>query len=156
LGNTGAGGALTDSASVALTVNAVNDPPVNTIPGAQAVNEDGVLTFSAANGNAMSVFDLDVDEGTGLLQVTLTSTHGTLTLGQLTGLTFTTGDGAADATMTFTGTSAAINAALNGLKYAPTADYNGPAQVTITTNDLGNTGIGGPLSDTDSVNVTVN
>jgi hypothetical protein len=59
--------------------------------------------------------------------VTLSATHGTLTLSQLTGLTFTVGDGTADATMTFTGTMANINAALNGLTYAPTADYNGAA-----------------------------
>src|SRR5439155_17450619 len=113
-GNTGAGGALTDAASVALTVNAVDDAPVNTVPGAQSVNEDDVLTFSATNGNAITVFDLDVNEGTGLLQVTLTATNGTLTLGGLSGLSFSVGDGAGDVTMTFSGTSAAINAALNG------------------------------------------
>jgi hypothetical protein len=35
LGQTGAGGALTDSKSVAINVVAVNDPPVNTVPGTQ-------------------------------------------------------------------------------------------------------------------------
>src|SRR5204862_508907 len=96
-----------------------------------------------------------VDEGSGLLQVTLTATHGKLTLSGVTGLSFTTGDGTADATMTFTGTSANINAALQGLSFSPNHDYNGPATITITTNDQGNTGIGGALSDSDSVAITV-
>ena len=40
-------------------------------------------------------------------------------------------------------------------RYTPTADYNGPARLTITTNDLGNTGAGGALSDTDTVEINV-
>jgi len=32
----------------------------------------------------------------------------------------------------------AINTALNGLSYNPTADYNGSSTLTITTNDQGN------------------
>ena len=90
------------------------------------------------------------------LQVTLTATNGTLTLAPLTGLTFTTGDGTADATMTFTGTVADINAALDGLTFAPTANFNGAATLQITTNDQGNTGAGGALTDTDTVAITVN
>ena len=43
-----------------------------------------------------------------------------------------------------------------GMSYAPTANYNGPATLTIVTSDLGNTGAGGPLTDTDTVNITVN
>src|SRR5262245_15433424 len=58
-GNTGSGGATTDVDTVAITVNAVNDAPVNTVPGAQAMSEDGTLTFSAANGNAISIADVD-------------------------------------------------------------------------------------------------
>src|SRR5205085_11058628 len=104
------------------------------------------------SGNQISIGD--VEAGGAIVRVTLSSTHGTLTLNQLTGLTFTTGDGTADALMTFTGTMANINAALNGLTYAPVANYNGAASVQITTNDLGNTGSGGAHSDTDTVTVT--
>src|SRR5204863_4225551 len=56
----------------------------------------------------------------------------------------------------FTGTLASINAALNGLTFAPTSNYNGPATVQITTDDQGNSGAGGTLSDTDTVNITIN
>src|SRR5204863_5369292 len=49
-----------------------------------------------------------------------------------------------------------INTALAGMNFAPTANFNGAASLQIVTNDQGNTGSGGPLSDTDTVNITVN
>ena len=70
-------------------------------------------------------------------------------------LTFTVGDGTDDATMTFTGTVADINAALEGLTYTPNGGYNGVDTLTITTDDQGNTGAGGALQDVDTVNITV-
>ena len=57
--------------------------------------------------------------------------------------------------MTFSGSMAAINAALAGLSFSPDADYHGGALLTITTDDLGNTGSGGPLTDTDTVAITI-
>ena len=64
------------------------------------------------------------------------ATNGTLTLGAaLGGLTFTAGDGTADATMTFHGTLANINAALATASYAPTANYNGSATITFLVTD---------------------
>src|SRR5439155_10601426 len=77
-------------------------------------------------------------------------------LSTISGLNFSTGDGAADATMVFTGTLASINTALAGLSYKPDAAFSGDATLTITSNDLGHTGAGGAMSDTDSVNITVN
>jgi hypothetical protein len=65
------------------------------------------------------------------------------------------GDGAADATMTYRGTLTNINAALNGMTFTPAAGFSGAAVLTITSNDLGNTGSGGPLTDTDTVNIQV-
>ncbi|MFL5347092.1 MAG: Ig-like domain-containing protein [Hyalangium sp.] len=135
------------------TITFRNLPPVNTVPGAQSTREDTALLFSSAGGNALSVADSDA--GGEPVQVTLTSTHGTLTLGATTGLTFSVGDGMADASMTFTGTLDAINAALEGLRFAPDGNYNGSASLTLTTNDLGHSGAGGPLTDTDTVPITV-
>src|SRR5439155_8962050 len=112
LGNTGSGGSLSDTDAIAVTVNAVNDAPVNTVPGAQSTSEDTPLIFSVAGGNAITVADLDANEGTGLVRVTLTATNGTLTLADLTGLTFTVGDGTADVTITFTGTINDVNNAM--------------------------------------------
>src|SRR5205085_7819006 len=123
LGHSGSGGALTDSDTVAITVNAVNDAPVHSVPGPQSTNEDTSLVFSSGNGNAITVTDLDA--GTSPVQVTLAATNGTITLSQTTGLSFTAGDGAADGSMTFSGTLANINAALNGLAFAPVTNFNG-------------------------------
>jgi len=72
-GNSGAGGALSDSDVVNITVNAANDAPVNTVPPAQATNEDTALVFSAGNGNLVSI--ADVDAAAGLIEVTLTVTN---------------------------------------------------------------------------------
>ena len=38
----------------------------------------------------------------------------------------------------------------------PRPNYNGAASLQITTNDQGNSGSGGALSDSDTVNITVN
>ncbi|MCS6852422.1 MAG: cadherin-like domain-containing protein, partial [Gemmataceae bacterium] len=149
-GNTGTGGPWSDTDTVTITVNAVNDAPVNTVPGPQSTNEDTNLTFTG------TVSISDVDAGSNPVEVTLTVTNGILTLSGTTGLTFSVGDGTADATMTFTGTMADINAALNGMFFAPNANFAGTAVLTITTNDQGHSGSGGPLSDTDLVTITVN
>jgi large repetitive protein len=136
-----------------ITVNAVNDAPQNTVPGPQNVNKNGSLTFNAANSNLISI--ADIDAGTNPVRVTLTATNGRVTLSGTTGLSFTVGDGTSDTTMTFTGTITNINNALNGLVFEPTNGYDGPATLQIVTNDQGNTGSGGALSDTDTINITV-
>ncbi|MEA2840969.1 MAG: hypothetical protein QOF41_2299 [Methylobacteriaceae bacterium] len=145
---------LSNGPTSTITISAVDDGPANTVPVAQSVNEDTNLVFSSANSNAVSTSDPDNPSGTE--QVTLSVGHGALTLSQTTGLAFTTGDGTSDATMTFTGTVANVNAALNGLSYLGNSNYNGPDSLTILTSDQGNTGSGGPLSDQDSVAITVN
>ncbi len=153
-GNTGSGGPHSDSDTINITVIAVNDAPVNNVPGPQTINEDTSLVFSTAGGNRISIGD--VDAAGNPLQVTLTAANGTISLSQTTGLSFTAGDGVADAVMTFTGTLAGLNSALDGLSFLSAANFNGAAGLQITTNDQGNSGVGGPLSDSDTVNITVN
>jgi len=152
-GNTGFGGAKSDTDTIPITITAVNDAPVNTVPATQTVNEDTTLTFNAANSNLISVSD--VDAGSGNLQITLTATNGTMSLSGTSGLTFTTGTGTNNGAMVFTGTAASVNAALNGLTFAPAANFNGPASISLTTNDQGNTGSGGAQSDTDTIPITI-
>ena len=48
--------------------------------------------------------------------------------------------------MTFSGTLANINTALDGLSFLSATDYNGSASVAITSDDLGNVGTGGSLT----------
>ena len=121
------------SGDVAQLYATSNDAPINVVPGAQAINEDTNLVFSSGNGNQISITDPDADGGT--FEVTIAVTNGTLTLSGTSGLTFVTGDGTADSTMTVRGTVTNINAALNGLSYSPTADYAGGAALTISTTD---------------------
>ncbi len=150
----GSGGAKTGSDTATINISAVNDAPVNAVPSAQGTGQNTALVFSSGNGNAISI--ADVDAAASSVQVTLTATNGTLTLAGTTGLTFSTGNGTGDATMTFTGTVANINAALNGMFFDPTIGFSGAASLSITTNDLGNTGTGGALSQGNSIAITVN
>ena len=100
LGNTGAGGALSDTDTIGITINAQNDPPINSVPGTQATLPNTAEVFSTANGNLISISDAESTSA----QVTLTAVNGTLTLSTIAGLSFTSGDGTGDTTMTFTGT----------------------------------------------------
>jgi uncharacterized delta-60 repeat protein len=149
------GGATLGSPNTAtLTILDPNDAPVNSIPGAQSTNENTALVFSSANTNQISIADSDA--GADPVRVRLTATHGTLTLNGTGGLSFITGDGTGDATMSFTGTISAINTALNGLSFTPTTGFSGAASLQIVTNDQGNTGTGSAQSDTDTINITIN
>lgn len=149
----GGGGTNTFSRSFLVTVRAINDGPVNTVPGARSVPRNSRLVFSTGNFKPIKV--ADVDAGAGSVRVTLSAVKGSLTLASVAGLTFAAGDGTGDANMVFTGTLAAVNAAMNGLEFRPEPDYVGAASLTITSNDLGNTGAGGAKSDTDTVPITV-
>ena len=149
-GNTGSGGALSDSSAVTLQTGAVNDAPVNTVPGAQTLIEDGSLSFSAANSNAISVNDIDA--GSGSLTTTLTAPQGSLTLGSVSGVVVT---GNGSGTVTVSGLATDINSALNGLIYTPDLNQNGTLNLSVFTSDNGNTGTGGALSDASIVALTV-
>jgi len=140
-------------ATSTVAVNAVNDAPVNTVPGDQSTAEDAARVFSSANNNRISISDSDA--GGNPVAVTLAATNGTLTLSGTTGLSFSTGNGTGNRTMTFTGTVADVNNALDGLSFDPDQDYNGPASLDVTTNDQGNSGPGGAESDADQVGITV-
>ena len=140
--------------TVTLTVTAVNDAPANSVPGPQQTPKNTNRVFSAANNNPISISDADA--GVATVQVQLTATSGTVTLPVLTGLTFTVGDGTADATMTFRGTIANINLGLNGATFIPTNNVAGAATLQVVTSDLGNTGTGGTLTDSDTIAITVN
>jgi VCBS repeat-containing protein len=150
LGSTGSPGALTDTDTIAITIAAVNDPPVNTVPGAQTAFKDQDFVFSAANNNALQTSDADA--GNNNVQVTLSVPSGTLTVGNTAGVT---AGGNGTATVSLTGTVTAINAALAaGLTFRPGAGATGNVTLTMVTNDQGNTG-GAAQSDTDTVVINV-
>ena len=139
-GNTGSGGGQTASASITLDIAAVNDAPVNIVPGSQQTAGGSPLVFDAAHGNAIHIQDVDAG---GQLLVTLSADHGLLRLSRVAGLTFMNSTANGSATLTFTGTLSDINAALDGLVYEAAANYVGPATLRIVTDDQGNSGSGG-------------
>jgi len=126
-----AGGA-TETATVNITVNSVDDPLAISAPTLAAATEDTQLVFSAANGNGLVIDDSDG----GLISVTLAVQYGTLTLSQTTNLTLAVGDGVNDVTFTILGLATDINAALEGLVFTPIADYNGPALLSMSAADV--------------------
>lgn len=156
-------GNLVDSDIMTLTVNCANDAPVNTIPASAMTNEDTNLDF----GNAFSV--ADVDNPSGNARVTLTSAGGTLTLSTTAGLSFSClandplsglpaclGDGTEDDVMTFRGTMANINAALNGLLFKPRPDQCdvNPYVIGMHTRDEGNSPTPN-MADADNLMLTI-
>ena len=154
-GNTGLGGGgpvlLGD---VIVDVAAVNDAPTNITGGPVATNEETSTVFSSGNGNAIQVGDRDAGNGAIRVQLSVDD-GGVITLSRTSGLTFLTGDGSADARMDFAGTIADINAALEGMTFTPTVDFHGTANLTVATDDQGNHGLGGPMTDVDVIPITV-
>ena len=144
------GSANSVAAHIMVAVTPVNDAPVNIVPTSQTTTSGANIVFSTANGNALLVSDPDA--GSGMMRVRLSAEHGTLTLASTAGVTVT-GDGTD--VVKIDGTLTAINAALEGIRYQNVAGYVGPDALTVTTNDNGNSGSGGLLSDTDSVTITV-
>ncbi|MEC9004655.1 MAG: Ig-like domain-containing protein [Planctomycetota bacterium] len=125
-----------------------NQAPVWSLPTAQVAAEETNLAIQG-----LSVTDPDAMDDP--LQVMISVLHGNLTLAQTTGLTLQTGDGIADTMITMTGSAAMINAALNGLTYQGQQDYFGSEFLALYVNDLGNTGDGEPLADTETLPITV-
>ncbi|MBW4692809.1 MAG: FG-GAP repeat protein [Lyngbya sp. HA4199-MV5] len=148
-GNTGFGGALADTKTISVNVNAVNDAPVLAVPGAQTVNEDTNLVFNA--GRAITL--TDVDSGANPIQVNFAVNNGTLTLGTVGSGGALTGNGTG--AVTYIGTLVALSPVLNTLTYRGKPNYFGADTLNVNVNDQGNTGSGAPGIVTGSVDITV-
>ena len=148
-----------NTSTTTITIDAVNDAPVNHLPGSNpGGNEDTTIAITG-----ISVSDVDANPASAAqsLTVTLSAAHGVLTLGSTAGLSFGTGDGTSDASMTFSGTTNDINAALTSITYLGNSNFNGADTLTITTNDNGHTGsdpglTGGPANEQDQDQLTIN
>src|SRR5262249_39787881 len=112
--------------------------------------ENAPLTFS---GGVISVSDPDA--GSAVIQVSISVSGGTAALGSIpAGLT---GSGDGTSSLMYQGTISDLNTALNNLVFTPTANISGIAagQITIVTDDLGNTGTGGDKTATDSITINI-
>src|SRR5437016_5157569 len=124
---------------MAITVVAVDDAPVSTVPGAQVVNEDTALAVGGIN-----VTDVDGNLST----VQLAVANGTVTV-TLSGTATITAGGNGTATLTLSGSQVDINATLASLSYQGTLNYNGPDTLTVTSRDSN------AVTDVDTVAITV-
>jgi VCBS repeat-containing protein len=145
-GNTGSGGAQTHTQTVDLEIAAVNDAPVATVPASISVTED---TATALTGITFS----DIDAGSAVVTVTLAVPAGSLSATTGAGVTV----GGATSSLTLSGTIADINAfiAASNVIYAPPANGTGTYVLTVSINDGGKSGSGGPRSDTETMNLDV-
>jgi VCBS repeat-containing protein len=145
--------ALTAAATVDIDLTNVNEPPVLTMPGAQTMDAATTLTFSTASGRGIGVQDPDATEMEVMLAVHLVGNVpiGALNLAGTSGLTFQQGDGMEDATMRFRGSPAAIRIALDGMIWTPAPTFAGRFGIDITANDLGTSGAGVPLTDSETI-----
>lgn len=147
LGNSGSGGALSDTDVVAIEVQPVNDAPINQLPGSMTVKEDGSLSLSGVSVK-------DVDAGSAPVSMVLRVEHGVLTLLGATGAVVVQGAGTSE--ISLVGSLADLNQLLaSNLHYEPAKDFWGQDTLTVTTSDQGNSGAGGAKSDTDQVAITV-
>jgi hypothetical protein len=124
-----------------------------TVPGAQSTPEDVAVTVTG-----LAVADVDANEGTGVIRVSLSAGSGRLTLaaGVAGGLTASQISGNGTGAVVLQGSVAAINATLAaGASYLGNVNFNGNDAITVVANDLRNTGAGGALTDTKTVTVHV-
>ena len=139
-------GLATSNAAVAtVNVVAINDAPVNTLP---ATYTSSTTSSLALTGLAIA----DADAGSAVVSTTLSVSNGTLTAVAAGGVTVS---GSGTGSITLTGSVSAINSFL--ATSAPLFASVSPGNVTLTmvTNDGGNTGSGGALTDTDTATITV-
>jgi hypothetical protein len=133
-------------ATVQITVTAVNDAPVNTAPASVSTEEETAYVFAPG---ALSVSD--VDSGAANVKTTFTVANATMTVGT-SGVTVT---GNSTGNVVVTGPVTAVAAAIDGATLTPAAGFSGGTTLTMVTSDLGNTGSGGALTDTDAIAVSV-
>lgn len=114
---------------IQLRASNSNDAPIVTGPAPLTVNEDATLTLSGFTISDADSFGEDVTVTVRLYsdaaRTTLanTSTQGRLQLGATTGLTSSSGNNSN--TITLVGSVAEVQAAINDLKYAGVANFNG-------------------------------
>ncbi|MEH6522035.1 beta strand repeat-containing protein [Sulfitobacter sp.] len=140
-------GLLTDTVTVNVIVDAVNDAPENGIAGAFSATEDTDLPLTG-----LSVADVDAASGTITMilsvdsgSIAATASGGVSVLDSGTSL------------VTLSGTLADLNTYLTASApvFSPALNAVADVTLTISTSDGGNTGSGGALTDVDTVTITV-
>ncbi|MDB9526378.1 Ig-like domain-containing protein, partial [Oscillatoria sp. CS-180] len=163
LGNTG-GAPQTDTKTVAITVNPINDQPGVTVPGLQVIDDGTPLTF---NSGDIAISDtVDLDQGASdAFSVTVAATQ--VSDGSPFGTLAATASGSASVTntspdtLTISGTRDDVNATLDSLSFTP-SDYNADQtiEISVTVDDSNNgaegtSSTGEPTTDAGSFLVNI-
>ncbi|ANO34849.1 hypothetical protein A6E01_16800 [Vibrio breoganii] len=135
-----------------IEVNPVNDEPV--VTGTADVNTDEDIA-TTITGIQIDDPDLLGDASTDYV-VTIDVTDGDLDFAQAAKDVFTGQIDITNGKVVITGLAADINTLLDsGVIFTPSQDFVGTVSATVTVNDGGNQGSGGPLSDNASFDIVV-
>ena len=110
-------------------------------PGAQSTLENNPLTLSGVNAPQTATNTTDT------ITVTLSVANGIINLGSPGSVTIT-GGANGSSTVTFTGSPANVNTAMNGLVYTPNLSFAGSDTLVYSASGTG-------ISDTDNIPITV-
>ncbi|MGD9481525.1 DUF5801 repeats-in-toxin domain-containing protein, partial [Shinella sp. G-2] len=129
-----------------VTVSGTNDTPTwkNAVVSTSTLEDVGFALHEKFVDTQVTPEDRDSD---GNVQVTLTATHGVLNIVLIPGVTIVAGASGTN-TVTLLGSLEAVDDILigpdsstSGVRFVPEANYNGPATITLTVNDLGDQGL---------------
>jgi choice-of-anchor A domain-containing protein len=139
------------------TLLPVNDAPLAGLADGWVLDSTGLYHLYGSG-----VDDVDTREGDGAagmtmtMEISLACNGGTMTLPDSAGVVnFLAGDGVSDAFMTMEGTVSAISTALGHLICSKNPGYNGGVSVSLTMDDRGNYGSGGPMVAGDNTSLSV-
>jgi surface-anchored protein len=138
-------GGFTEAVTYYFAVDPANAAPVNTAPATATTARDTAVSLTG-----VSVADSDPHANPA--RVTLTATNGTVAAPPAAGVTVVSNTGAE---LVLEGATAALNAALAGLTFTPTAGFAGAATVAVRTSDGGFLVGETALTDEDVIAVTV-
>ncbi|MBP2300815.1 DUF4347 domain-containing protein [Azospirillum picis] len=144
--NGGTGGSGNDTLTLSggnaatVTLSAVNDAPILTVPSTMSVIDSNI--YVAIGG----VSATDADVGGNTVSATLSANAGgNIKLTTMTGITVASGANDSSS-MTISGTLADVNAALASLTFKTGLGSNGDETITVTVDDGGHSGSGGNQS----------
>ncbi len=137
------------SNSVPVVVE-VHAPMHLNVPGKQTIPHNMALVFGT--GRLISI--TDEDPGLGELELSLSVSGGTLTLGRVDGLDWQAGANGTSAQIV-RGSLADLNAALAGLTYLNTAGFSGTDLLNLAVDDLGNNDLGVNFKDAKTIPIAV-
>jgi len=141
-----------DSAPATVTINVQADTSALqlNVPGEQTIPHNIPLVF----GLNRLISIVDEDAGLGVLELSLSVSNGTLTLGPADGLEWQAGANGTS-NQVVRGTLGDLNAALAGLSYLNFTNFSGVDLLNVTVDDLGNTDPGMNFKDAKTILITV-